>query len=184
MDFLKKLILLNKDDPLTRFNSICEMEVIDSCVHILLCLYVIDEVIKQKTGTLYNYYIQDDLSVQYLLNEIESTQISEKSFQKAITILDISKLIYRFTCAKKFNIKNDAIVQLRINSWGRTFLEENKILDHKKEVYSEIYRFFTRYFEAHENQYKELSALLINKLEQSTNYVQEINAELKIKLLS
>lgn len=49
--------------------------------------------------------------------------IDKKLFDEGIFILDFSKLIYRFTYAKKFKERDISIRQLRLDSWGVSILK-------------------------------------------------------------
>lgn len=86
---------------------------------ILLALYTIDKSIKENFQTNYDYYINDDATIKILIENSLNCLISDDIFFYSIIELDTCKLIYRFTCAKKFKIENENIKQLRINSWGK-----------------------------------------------------------------
>lgn len=75
-------------------------------------LYSIDEVIKKQTGLTYNYYIENSESVFYVFHLLQLREVNEDQFEKSIFILVFSKLMYHFTCAKKFLIKDDTVCRV------------------------------------------------------------------------
>ncbi len=100
-----KLLKIYRKNPISCYENILaeeEEEINDICRCVLLVLYSIDEVIKKLTGLTYNYYIENSESVFYVFHLLQLRELNEEQFEKSIFILDFSKLIYHFTCAKKF----------------------------------------------------------------------------------
>jgi len=63
-------------------------------------------------------------------------------FLEGLIKIDEAKLIYRFTCAKKFQIEDDCIKQLRLNSWGREYINGEGLL----KIYGNVTKMFEDYF--------------------------------------
>ena len=112
------------------------------CEQMVLSLYVIDEVVESRLNSSYHYYIQGDSCLIYLLNKTIICDLDIELFNKSIILLDVSKLIYRFTCAKKFYINGDSIKQLRLNSWGKEYIIQRNLISEYKNNYDLILRFF------------------------------------------
>ncbi len=182
------LLFINSINPLKRFEKLIEdenNESLDISNQILLSLYIIDEILKEKTSIEYFYYIKHDLSIYWLLNKTVFKELTKLEFDRAIFILDFSKLIYRFTCARKFKEVDDSINQLRINSWGREYISNTNLIFNYSNQYKKILEFFKEYFNVHKNQYIELTYLLLEeKTDKTVSRIKEINNNIKIQILS
>lgn len=183
MNKVDEWIKIDRLNPIIRFETITPAEDRETCNEILMVLHAIDEVITKSLMCNYSYYVQDDLSIQYILSNTVSDQLNEKKLKKSMMLLDFSKLIYRFTCAKKFRVDNDEIVQMRINSWGKQYLEEKKIISQNMNQYNRILEFYRTYFNDHQAEYLELLDLLNNLMWESALRVQKLNEKLCVKIL-
>ncbi|HEY2493755.1 MAG TPA: hypothetical protein VGI33_12720 [Paenibacillus sp.] len=151
----------------------------------LIALYVIDSVIKRELNVKYSYYIQDDMSVKFLLNNNLDYEINSKQFLKYLIRVDDAKLIYRFTCAKKFEMKNEKTKQLRLNSWGRQYIDDQQILNKYSKEVERMTICFSDYLKENRNVYLELTELLLEPITSSVSYdIAKKNQFLNIKLLS
>ncbi len=187
MEIMKDLIILNKFDPIKRYEKmICEESdsIKDLTVKILVSLNAIDLTLQEHCKTDYHFYIKGDASIYCLLCKVYGTEIiNERDFEKAMVILDFSKLIYRFTCAKKFRENNDNLSQLRLNSWGREYIYFNSLEAGKD--FKEIKSCFNVYCIENIQLYKKLTQLLLQKLDNEiiTN-IDKVNSIIDVKLLS
>ncbi len=110
-------------------------------------------------------------------------KITKCDFEKTIFILDFCKLIYRFTCAKKFKEKNYNIFQLRLNSWGREYSEA--YIPIMQVESSRIIKSIVLYFENNREKYMTLIKLLLGDLNlENLRAIDRLNSRLNIKLLS
>lgn len=183
-----KLLKIYRKNPISCYENILaeeEEEINDICRCVLLVLYSIDEVIKKLTGLTYNYYIENSESVFYVFHLLQLRELNEEQFEKSIFILDFSKLIYHFTCAKKFLIKDDTVCQLRINSWGREYIKCMKLLDEYMTEYWQIRSFVEMYCNKNKIIYNRLIQMLSGEIDESIAHkIDELNKQIKIKLLS
>lgn len=153
---------------------------------ILLTLNIIDTVLCQEGLVSYNFYVQGDDSVQYLIEQVLEAPVEQESFLRGMLRLDDAKLIYRFTCARKFRIPDDRIKQLRINSWGKECLKETSLLDVAGLYSQRLQVTFTQYF----NKYRTVYSDLLNYLQKreideiTAKEIAILNEQVKIKLLS
>lgn len=181
------IIVLNNVNPIDRFEILLkefDMGFTKLSELILLALYTIDEVINDKVVCEYYCYIQDDASVLYLLNLISDNEIGEFEFSRSLFAVDYAKLIYRFTCAKKFEVENDLVNQLRINSWGREYISSKNILECYKHEYMMLKEKMEEYYMGHRENYSILVKLLKYVKKEDVQQIKDINSELKIRLLS
>ncbi|AIQ15082.1 hypothetical protein [Paenibacillus durus] len=152
---------------------------------ILLTLYTIDLVLKQEGKTHYHFYILDDASVSHLIG-VALGQISEPGIlNRAFIAVDEAKLVYRFTVAKKFKIRDDRVKQLRINSWGREYIKEYKLLKTQQDIFGTLHSYFIKYFRTQQPVYANVCATLLLDINPHTaEQIQSLNDLLDIKLLS
>lgn len=106
MNNIDELIELNLYEPISRYLTVLEEEndiIKNLTIKILLSLKAVDDVLRYNCNNEYHFYIKDDVTIyNLLLNVFPEEKIKKKDFDKAMFILDFCKLIYRFTCAKKF----------------------------------------------------------------------------------
>ena len=189
---MEKFVVGNEDiefmckTPLERYEIIMEkhMEEEREAKIILMFLYSVNEVIKKKYGYTYFFYIMDDNSILRLLKQL-FPNMKKSIFVKSICMLDYTKLIYRFTCAKKFEVEDLKIQQLRINSWGREkIFSEIKTFPHKHE-YSKIYKLVDGYMENNKPIYRELLSILNQPIiGESAGKIKLLNEKVFLKLLA
>ncbi|NBJ83041.1 hypothetical protein D5274_14540 [bacterium 1XD42-94] len=182
-----ELIRLNDYDPIDRFLRIIreEDEVIEElAAKVLFTLKVIDETLCQRFNTSYHFYIKgDEIIYSFLCGIYGEEKITKCDFEKTIFILDFCKLIYRFTCAKKFKEKNYNIFQLRLNSWGREYSEA--YIPIMQVESSRIIKSIVLYFENNREKYMTLIKLLLGDLNlENLRAIDRLNSRLNIKLLS
>lgn len=183
----KALIELNNVNPIERFDVMLndyDAEYTRISRLILLALYIIDEVIKENSDCDYYCYIQDDSSVYYLLSQVVKKEILDEYFDKCVFFVDFAKLVYRFTCAKKFDIENDLINQLRINSWGREYIVEKKVLMGYANEYKKMKTYMIGYYSRNKEIYDTLIQLLKNYNAKNAKKVSSLNKDVKVKILS
>ena len=152
---------------------------------VLLGLYAVDRTLMEQSNDNGCFYIFRDSSIIYLINKSLPINVSSILGQASLSLLTLSQLIYRFTCARKFKISNHNYKQFRINSWGRNYAERYLISSHY-EIYNLIRLFYIKYFNDNKEHYNELIRLL-NGLSISSTTAQRIttiNEMLEIKLLS
>ncbi len=152
---------------------------------ILLALYTVDLVLKQEGKAQYHFYILDDDSIGHLMGEALGRIFEPGLLKCAFIAVDEAKLVYRFTAAKKFKIRDDRVKQLRINSWGREYIWESKLLDTQRDIFEALRSYFTQYFRIHQPVYANVCAILMSEItNQSAEQIQSLNNLLDIKLLS
>lgn len=187
MKNIDDLIEFNRYEPIERYKKIvCEenCEVQEMSSKILLSLYVIDTVLRKYCNTDYHFYIKGDESIYCLLLHVfDKGNINKQVFNKAMFILDFSKLIYRFTCAKKFKVDDTDIFQLRLNSWGRTYIDSYVLPSH--EDFEAISEYFCKTCKENIHLYTRLTKALLKDINNETiEEINEVNNILEIKLLS
>ena len=180
----KNKVDLNNKNPIETFELI-KQNLIDEkemkiCIYILSTLHSIERVINDFFNKQY-IYIQSDDSVKYIIEMTLNIKIDTDQFEKCLFILDFSKLIYRFTCAKKFKINDSSINQFRINSWGNEYYT-NLVNDKEKE--KSFYNYFKKYCLDNVLLYNELISLLSIPITDENAYkIASINKLLSLKLL-
>lgn len=153
--------------------------------YILLAMLVVDRVLKQVLKVSYNYYIYSDESVLFLLRESLRITFTEQNFINSVLLIDDSKLIYRFTCAKKFAIMDDRIKQLRLNSWGKEYINHMKLTEKYNSEINRMEIFFADYLYSNKSVYMELTHILLDFIDNETcENIKLLNRSLDIKLLS
>lgn len=181
-DRLAKII--SETDPITLFTNAYSKTSDDYlvCIHILISLLAMDNVLEEVFGKRC-MYIQNDRSVFYLMERAQCITVDELTFNRCVLILDFTKLIYRFTCAKKFNLQDTCVKQLRINSWGREYITTTQ---------SDFSTDYDKYYDAFKSyclKYKSIYSELVNLLSQSITAevalkIESINRTVDIRLLS
>lgn len=152
---------------------------------ILLALCTVDTILKKEGGAKYNYYIFDDLSVKNLIEKSFNIQLKHQSFINHLILIDEAKLIYRFTCAKKFMIPDDSIKQLRLNSWGHEYIKVYELLNKYADAFSVLQHTFIEYFRGNREIYLTIMDYLIDVINSEKSVtIQACNEKLDIKLLS
>lgn len=157
----------------------------DICNYVLITLYAVDDVIRKNTGKSYYYYIEDLNSIYYVLDSLQFLEISKEEFEMGVFKLDFSKLIYKFTCAKKFCVEDESVCQLRINSWGREYIKCKDLLKKYQIEYLRIREFVDKYYFEKKTLYDEIIEILLCQIdEKNASKICGINEQLRIKLLS
>jgi hypothetical protein len=87
---------------------------------VLLGLHALDGVLYRSAHRPYHFYVHGDASVEHLL---ALAGLGGVAHGEALCLLTLAQLIYRFPCARKFDVADAAVKQLRINSWGRDYCE-------------------------------------------------------------
>lgn len=192
LSFQKTLLELDSIEPGLRFdrlNLISEIETSESLYYdahlVLVCLYTIDKVIRLATQNNYLFYILGDDSVYSLLEKCGYQNMSGEHGRKVIIQLGIAQLVYRFNTAKKFSILETNTKQLRLNSWGHSYIVERSILSEMREYVALITEQFNEYYTCNAQLYKDLTNLLLSDITPETaEIIKDINTNLQIKLLS
>ncbi|EMN82513.1 hypothetical protein [Leptospira interrogans] len=193
---MEKLDILVFDDldPVAKYNFLCDKNLIHTSLNlsvdvketaklILMSLYAINKVLELEIK-ISGIYIGGDDSVSALLNKI-NIKLSNELVRESLIFLDMVKFIYRFTSALKFKIKNGTSKQLRINSWGRYFVESGLISVQNNNIYELMFSAFKSEFEVNRPLYLELVKLLkVDITNDSAKEILNINNGLNIKLLS
>lgn len=182
---IKKTFFENVSLPTSSSDTKKNTQLCDIGEIILLSLYAIDFVIRKNLEYSYYFYINDDLSVKNIIEKALSIKFPDEIFLKSIMYIDYSKLIYRFTCAKKFNITNYCTKQLRLNSWGREYIISEKLLEKHELIYGEILKTFTNCFNKNRDLYMQLTKKLLMEINDNVSKeISNLNDKLEIKLLS
>lgn len=187
MKNIDELIELNTLDPISRYLKVtCEEndQIKDLTIKILFSLKAIDLAIQNNCNTSYHFYIKSDTTIYNLLcNIYDSEKIERRDFDKAMFILDFCKLIYRFTCAKKFKEENPDIFQLRLNSWGRDYVEFH--IKNKNRDYDITKEYVELYLKNNILTYIELTLMLLGNLNnEQLIAIDKLNSKVDIELLS
>lgn len=181
------LVKFDKLNPISKFTYLCDNNIVVNkslCHNILLALKAIDEVISNDLKGKCFLYLQDDLSVKWVIENALNCKFDNDEFTSCLYFIDFSKLVYRFTCAKKFKVKDSTINQLRINSWGRVYLDQ--ISDEElNEKYIKFCFAFKKYYDENREIYLRLESLVSNAItESSAEEIQNLNNGIKIQILS
>lgn len=176
-------------DPVEKYDLVTNEQddnVVKCGRKILISLYVINEVLmKAFTKRKYLFYVYDDSSCKKLIEEALGEKIPDEIFFQSLIDIDLCKLIYRFTCAKKFCVKDTTIKQLRLNSWGNEYITVKNLIDNNKEIYNAMYLYFERYFSENKLIYDELLGRLLEEINYSNaEKIKELNNKVNIKILS
>ena len=151
----------------------------------LVALYSIDTVLKQELDVTYNFYIFSDETVECMLEGTPQFDLSQQNLVQGLLLIDAAKLIYRFTCAKKFGVVDERIKQLRLNSWGRQYIEDLNLLIKYQSQVDAMVEGFREYLFRHRHVYAELIRLLLNSItSEVAAKITELNSSVRIKLLS
>ena len=186
------LFLIDKLDPISRFQTIIKEknEIFDEGVVrlsdlILVALFVIDEVIKSSFNISNYIYVYNDNSVKALLSKVVNEKELNTQFKNSLILIDLSKFIYRFSCAKKFMINDGSIQQLRINSWGREYLILMDLIDQYKNEYNTMKKYYSEYVKNNKDNYLCILNHLSKNIELfDAQIINRTNNFLNIKLLS
>ena len=183
---MKGINYFDKINPINKFLLISKNEEKRKIAEkMLLTLYIINKVIRENTDVNYSYYLNDDLTLKTLIEKSLKCNIPNDIFTGALIKLDISKLIYRFTCARKFKIEDETIKQLRINSWGNEYIKEKNVLELYKKESEIIYNYVNQYYNDNVHVYRELlENLLLEINDERAKLIQKLNENVEIKLLS
>ena len=88
----------------------------------LVALAAIDDALKDRLGP-QTLYVLDDRSVHAVLSRAEVSSITCGELRRICFELSLAQLVFRFTSAIKFKVKDPGVKQLRINSWGHAYCE-------------------------------------------------------------
>jgi len=157
--------------------SLLALEAIDIAVADLLA-----EEVPDSSRSLYLY---QDQSLQLLLEQAFQARLDQDHFIKSLMLLNETDLIFRFTAARKFKITDPSAKQLRINSWGKLYIQEKALIKQYDPLYAKLTEQAKSYFIQDEATYQEAVQLLsepINPL--SAAHLTKLNDGLAIKLLS
>jgi len=170
------------EDPLINFSK----QKIQLSDLILISLHSIDRAFKDKLKYSNHYfYLFSDNSLKYLIKKTMGQSFKNTQFKYLMFYLGITSLIYRFTCAKKFCIKNTNTKQLRINSWGEAYIEKHRLLKKYKQIENNIYKECCICINSEIKKYQKLSKLLSKKIHPKiARKINSHNIKVKIKLVS
>lgn len=184
---INDLVDFYRKNPLECFDVVFEQD--DSgrtCADIILIiLFTLDEVIRHKCKKDYFFYIESFDTILFIIVGLDLFDVDTYQFEANLIKLDICKLIYKFTCAKKFHIGDTSICQLRINSWGREYIRRNDLLTKYKTEYLLIKEFVELYINNNIGLYKEITNLLLKEINiDNAEKINKLNDQIEIKLLS
>lgn len=177
---------LEQKDPISTFEYISECYDInyDLSCHIIAALVAIDTVLSHHAENITHLYVQDDSSILWMLNKIPNYSLDIDQFKRALEGLDFSKLIYRFSCARKFLLPSAQTRQLRINSWGRHYWEI-ELINKYQNIYQQFYTMFAEYYNQHKQIYSTLVQYLSADISPQISYkIQNLNRNIDVKLLA
>ncbi len=160
-----------------------DSEQIREVVHkIILLLAVIDEAFEKNFGAKSLYVMDTGMILQWIQRQ---SFISPKIYLEGLILLDESDLIFRFTCAKKFQIKDQTLKQLRINSWGKTYAADIKRGYAFDDFLTSLTKLCNETLSVHVNDYEHLISLLKLPISlASSQQIADINKKVPIQLLS
>ena len=186
MDF-SNLIKLDRLSPIEKYSYLCENGIVNNkmlCDNILLALKALDAVIASDLNGRCFLYLQDEASVKWVIEKDLGSSYDSEEFEECLYFIDFSKLVYRFTCAKKFMVNDSAINQLRINSWGIVYL--NMLNDElHNDQYTRYFNIFKKYYDENREKYLNLENLVSKPITASSaKEIQNINEGLNVKILS
>lgn len=148
---------------------------------VLLSLHAFDGVLYRSAHRPYRFYVHGDASIEHLL---ALAGLGGAAHTEALCLLTLAQLIYRFPCARKFDIADAAAKQLRINSWGRDYCERVAVPRYRDE-HARLAAAASGYIEARRAIYDPLlRALLSAGPDAAFPEVTRWNHELDIKVLA
>jgi len=157
--------------------TLLALEAIDTTIARLLVEGVLD--------SSRNFYICQDQSVKLLLEEVTEEPIAHKQFTEVLLLLNETRLNFRFTAARKFAIEDSSVKQLRINSWGKLFIETKALITQYGALYKQLTACITQLISDKKSTYQEITDLLSQPIQSSTaKRIAELNTKLTVKLLS
>jgi hypothetical protein len=151
----------------------------------LLALYGLNAVLQRRLSTSYFFYFLEDQSVEFAVRQTQMGLDAPPShIESAYVRLGCAQLIYRFSAAVKFG-QSCASKQLRINSWGRQYVEQVDLMAKYKPLSDNLTGWFENYFQEHAGCYRELATrLLAPDVQESAQRVAVLNDSLDVRLLS
>lgn len=164
-------------NPIERVKILVEEEYLEDFIAVAMLLLEFDKQLHENNPNQMIYLYNDESFYAYI-NNIH--HMDKERYYVIINLLDICKLVYRFTCALKFQIKDTECKQFRINSWGKYYIEQ--LVDSEKDIYQNPIR---SYIKKNEDKYNRLIKILNSGVvDQYITEIHKINAELEVKLLS
>jgi len=186
VDILKYLSIIDDLVPNDRLDTLLESpkgSVTYKDVDLYLAeLFIIDEVLTSRLKINYHFYILDDAS----LVRLRMAALGDYcDISQGLIVADAARLIYRFTCARKFNILNKKTKQLRLNSWGRIYLSEKHVFEMYHDEIALMRDAFMGMFEDKREDYCLLCHMLLEEIDhENAKAINDINSELPVKILS
>lgn len=151
----------------------------------VIALHTIDKVLQQRGRTPYHYYLQDDASLFYAIRHLSIEPMVLDDLQLGLSQLGIAQLIYRFSCARKFDVRDTRIKQLRLNSWGRFYIDDQQLLSEYAPLVEKIEQVVVAHFEQNAGTYLRLMKILLEPIDaKSAAEIQALNDLVQIKVLS
>lgn len=175
---------LNPIDKLRFFTEHGLRDIVDVSNCIAVALHVLNQCFTNRFA-LSLVYVLGDQSIISIIEHCFGYDVFE--IKNGLILLDYSDLIYRFTCAKKFNIETTDIKQLRINSWGQEYIrylepkDINKFFVDKEKCCKYIENEITTNIGIYEQLVEHIKG---NISEKSSLAIKSCNQHLLIKLVS
>jgi hypothetical protein len=133
------IVMSQKNNPLLTLSEIALDNVFlhkkpnlnDTSYHLILtCLAALGSAFSSTIKFDNFLYILDDRSVYMACQYHGDTfDMSYEIFLKKLDVLSLAGLIYRFNVAMKFGYPAQSVFQLRLNSWGRELVQQEKLFN-------------------------------------------------------
>lgn len=152
----------------------------------LIALDTFDLALSEFIGSSYHFYMLDDGTLFRLLELVKPVcPDCLRGYRNALEILDLSKVIYRFTCARKFMLDDPGTNQLHLNSWGRLYVSE-KLLTKEADLFrKQCVDSIKKHLCEHTEIYQELLDALLAEIDaDNANKIKSMNACLSLKVVS
>jgi hypothetical protein len=117
-----RLLELDDEEPGARLDALLDgdQRQAESVQIVLLSLIAIEDALHECLGV-QSLYIVEDAHLYAIFASVHAARISRDDVRRALLLLKSADLIFRFTCARKFEIADTHLKQIRANTWGKWY---------------------------------------------------------------
>lgn len=150
----------------------------------LVGLVELDRLAEVYLGASSLYFVEDD-ALRGLLGGGASKRANETDVRQALIVLNNCDLVFRFLCARKFNVATTDWRQTRVNTWGKWYVTEHALYSRYPEVALGLQDSVRPAIEEHGATYAALTNLLRQPVtSEHAEQIARLNALLPLRLLS
>lgn len=152
---------------------------------ILLALDAIEQKVRVASGNGASLYVFGDAALGTLVAESAGVQLSDERLCAGMAYLDLAKLIYRFPCAIKFGVEDARVKQVRLNSWGRIYLDKKRLRHERCEQQDVMLKRLDAWFSSFSQEYRSILTLLRRPItSRVASDIRRLNLSLPLGLVS